>query len=141
MSCFGSVIGLQEKLWWKVDDEEMGGHGSREGCLEFGRSYHAFDLIAKIGLDRCGLFDEPFKFFMKYGSFSKNKPNSFTYAAMLAICGTLSAIQERVITFDNLLKRMALVEFVGTAIIGMYSVLGEMDDAGKQLKGVGTLAS
>ncbi|XVF46562.1 hypothetical protein PTKIN_Ptkin03bG0036900 [Pterospermum kingtungense] len=44
------------------------------------------------GYAGCGLFDEAFRFFMKYDSLG-NKPNPYTYSTMLAISGTISGIE------------------------------------------------
>ncbi|XVF20009.1 hypothetical protein REPUB_Repub11eG0161000 [Reevesia pubescens] len=81
------------------------------------------------GYASCGLFDEAFRFFMKYDSFG-NKPNPYTYSTMLAICGTLSAIEEGKQLHAQVVKMQYLSETaVSNAILTMYSKCGVMKDA------------
>ncbi|OMO91184.1 hypothetical protein COLO4_18568 [Corchorus olitorius] len=70
------------------------------------------------------------------------EPNEYTFTIALASCGRMKNIDNgRLLHALAIKKGMALGEFVGTALIDMYSELGEMDVAEKQLKGMGTFAS
>ncbi|XP_022732435.1 pentatricopeptide repeat-containing protein At2g03880, mitochondrial-like [Durio zibethinus] len=81
------------------------------------------------GYASCGLFDETFRFFMKYDSFG-NIPNPYTYSTMLASCGTLSAIEEGKQLHAQVVKMQYLPETaVSNALLTMYSKCGVMEDA------------
>ncbi|XVE59297.1 hypothetical protein DITRI_Ditri05aG0034800 [Diplodiscus trichospermus] len=70
------------------------------------------------------------------------EPNEYTFTIVLASCGSMRNLDHSRSLHALVVKKgMALSEFVGTAIIDMYSELGEMDDAKKQFKGMGALAS
>ncbi|XP_021277765.1 pentatricopeptide repeat-containing protein At2g03880, mitochondrial-like [Herrania umbratica] len=81
------------------------------------------------GYASCGLFDEAFSFFMKFDSFG-NKPNPYTYSTMLAICGTLSAIEEGKQLHAQVVKMQHLSETaVSNVLLTMYGKCGAMEDA------------
>lgn len=81
------------------------------------------------GYARCGLFDEGFRFFMKYDSFG-NKPNPYTYSTMLAISGTFSVIEEGKQLHAQVVKMQYLSETaVSNALLTMYIKCGVMEDA------------
>ncbi|PPD66210.1 hypothetical protein GOBAR_DD36917 [Gossypium barbadense] len=82
-------------------------------CLEFGRTYHG--LIAKTGLN---------------GDDWGNKPNSYTYSSMLAICGILSTIEEGKQLHAQVVKMQYLSETaVSNALLTMYCKCEAMADA------------
>ena len=66
---------------------------------------------------------------MKYDSFG-NKPNPCPYSTVLAICGTLSAIQEGKQLCAQVVKMQYLSEIaVSNALLIMYSKYDVMEDA------------
>ncbi|RVW56935.1 putative pentatricopeptide repeat-containing protein [Vitis vinifera] len=66
------------------------------------------------------------------------EPNEFTFSIVLASCGCVKDfIDGRMFHTQVIKKGMASGVFVGTAIIDMYSGLGEMDEADKQFKQMG----
>nr|KJB55831.1 hypothetical protein B456_009G097000 [Gossypium raimondii] len=81
------------------------------------------------GYANCGLFEEAFRLFMNYESWG-NKPNSYTYSSMLAICGTLSAIEEGKQLHAQVVKMQYLSETaVSNALLTMYCKCEAMADA------------
>ncbi|KAE8656796.1 putative Tetratricopeptide repeat (TPR)-like superfamily protein [Hibiscus syriacus] len=81
------------------------------------------------GYANCGLFDEAFRFFMKYESLG-NKPNSYTYSSMLAICRILSALEEGKQLHAQVVKMQYLSETaVSNALLTMYCECKAMADA------------
>ncbi|KAL4332918.1 hypothetical protein GQ457_07G034850 [Hibiscus cannabinus] len=81
------------------------------------------------GYANCGLFDEAFRFFMKYESLG-NMPNPYTYSTMLAICGTLSALEEGKQLHAQVVKMQYLSETaVSNALLTMYCKCETMTDA------------
>ncbi|KAK3206296.1 hypothetical protein Dsin_020342 [Dipteronia sinensis] len=75
------------------------------------------------------LFDEAFSFFMKFDGMGI-RPNHYTYTAMLAVCGSFSAIDEGKQLHAQIVKMQYLSETaVGNALLTMYSKCGMMEDA------------
>ncbi|KAF5208298.1 Pentatricopeptide repeat-containing protein [Thalictrum thalictroides] len=69
-------------------------------------------------------------------------PNEHTYAIALASSGGMEFPDYGKMYHAQTIKSgMNLVTFVGTAIIDMYSRHGDMNDAGKQVEGMGGMAS
>ena len=70
------------------------------------------------------------------------EPNEFTFSIVLACCGCVKDVVDGRMFHTQVIKKgMASGVFVGTAIIDMYSRLGEMDEAEKQFKQMGRMAS
>ncbi|KAE8729461.1 hypothetical protein F3Y22_tig00003715pilonHSYRG00211 [Hibiscus syriacus] len=69
-------------------------------------------------------------------------PHEYTFTIALASCGSMKSVDNgRLLHALVIRKGMALGEFVGTAIVDMYSELGLTDDAKKQFKEMGNVAS
>lgn len=69
-------------------------------------------------------------------------PNEYTFTVALASCASLRNSHMGYMFHAQVIKRgMALGDFVGTAIVDMYSGLGEIWEAKKQLKEMGKSAS
>ncbi|KAE8696669.1 putative Tetratricopeptide repeat (TPR)-like superfamily protein [Hibiscus syriacus] len=70
------------------------------------------------------------------------EPNEYTFTIALASCGSMKNVDNgRLLHALVIRKGMALGEFVGTAIVDMYSELGLTDDPKKQFKEMGNVAS
>ncbi|PPR93926.1 hypothetical protein GOBAR_AA26748 [Gossypium barbadense] len=81
------------------------------------------------GYANCGLFEEAFRVFMNYESWG-NRPISYTYSSMLAICGILSAIEEGKQLHAQVVKMQYLSETaVSNALLTMYCKCEAMADA------------
>ncbi|XVF46561.1 hypothetical protein PTKIN_Ptkin03bG0036800 [Pterospermum kingtungense] len=73
---------------------------------------------------------------------SRIEPNEYTFTIALASCESMRNLGCCHLLHAFVIKKeMALGEFVGTAIMDMYCEIGAMDDAKKQFKAMGTLAS
>ncbi|XP_044483293.1 pentatricopeptide repeat-containing protein At2g03880, mitochondrial-like [Mangifera indica] len=69
-------------------------------------------------------------------------PNEYTYTVALASCASMKNLDCGCMFHAQVLKLgMALGDFVGTSIVNMYSRLGKICDAIKQLKEMGKMAS
>ncbi|PIA54683.1 hypothetical protein AQUCO_00900921v1 [Aquilegia coerulea] len=69
-------------------------------------------------------------------------PNEHTYAIALASCGGMEfPAYGRMYHAQTIKSGMNLGEFVGTAIVDMYSRYGEMIDAGKQFEETGIMTT
>lgn len=70
------------------------------------------------------------------------EPNEHTLTLALSCCGAVKQFGDGYALHAQLLKNgMVSGVFVGTAIIDMYTELGQMDNAVKQLQEMGTVAS
>ncbi|XP_057953121.1 putative pentatricopeptide repeat-containing protein At5g52630 [Malania oleifera] len=70
------------------------------------------------------------------------EPNEYAFTTVLACCGSLKLLNISNMLHALLIKKgMTLGVYVGTAIIDMYSVHGEMDAAERQFKDMGRIAS
>ncbi|XP_027070664.2 pentatricopeptide repeat-containing protein At3g24000, mitochondrial-like [Coffea eugenioides] len=70
------------------------------------------------------------------------EPNEYTLTMALSSCGGIKQFDNGYALHAQLVKKgMASGAFVGTAIVDMYTELGQMDNAEKQLQEMGTIAS
>ncbi|KAK6927008.1 Pentatricopeptide repeat [Dillenia turbinata] len=93
------------------------------------------------GSYRNGDFEEALRQFQLMRE-SGIEPNEYTFTVVLASCASMQHFEGGCMIHAQVIKkRMDLDVHVGTAIIDMYSALGEMDDAQKQFRGMGRTAS
>ncbi|KAL5750305.1 hypothetical protein ACOSP7_024908 [Xanthoceras sorbifolium] len=88
------------------------------------------------GCAKNGLFDEAFSFFMMFDGIDIG-PNHYTYTIMLAVCGSLLAIEEGKQLHAQIVKMQYISDTAaGNALLTMYSKCGMMQDAESLFKGL-----
>lgn len=88
------------------------------------------------GYAKNSLFDQAFRFFPKLDGIDV-RPNHYTYSTMLAICGSLSAINEGKQLHAQTMKLQYLSKTaVSNALLTMYIKCGMMEDAESVFEGL-----
>ena len=108
-------------------------------CGEVDSAVRVYDKMTSLDAATCnclisayarnGFFVQAFQVFMQIGNMG-TRPNHYTYSTMLAVCGTISAIQEGKQLHAHVVKMQYLSETaVGNALLTLYSKCGMMEEA------------
>lgn len=88
------------------------------------------------GYTKNALFDQAFRFFLTFDCIDI-RPNHYTYSTMLAVCGSLSAIEEGKQLHAQTMKLQYLSKTaVSNALLTMYIKCGMMEDAESVFEGL-----